>query len=288
MENEKCDRVQIGFIRAEKITKRYGKSFYFASLFLSEDKRNSAYSIYSICRLSDEATDKDASLRELSTAKRNIDSIYEGKEQTNCILVAFKQTIEEYNMPRYYFQELIDGMYMDFNISRYTNFKDLEIYCHKVAGVVGLMMLKIFGYNNKEAEQYSAKLGIAMQLTNIIRDIKEDYARGRIYLPQDEMATFGITEEDIKKGNLTPAFKEFLAFQINRAREYYRESEKGFKMITNARCRFVAMVMKEIYAGILDAIEKNNYDIFTKRAYVNLFGKFIITFKVWKNFRKSE
>jgi phytoene synthase len=144
------------------------------------------------------------------------------------------------------------------------------------------MILKIFGYKDYEAENYAASLGIAMQLTNILRDIKEDYRRGRIYLPQDEMLHFGVTENDIAEENCDDRFKSLLRFQIKRARQFYRNSEPGLAMITDPRCRFVARVMKEVYSGILEEIEKNNYDVFSKRAYVGLPGQLIRTWRTLK------
>ncbi len=141
------------------------------------------------------------------------------------------------------------------------------------------MILKIFGYKNLGAQDYAVKLGVAMQLTNILRDIKEDYARGRIYLPQNEMLRFGVTENTISRGIADDCFRTFMKFQIKRTRRLYLSCEPGIKMITDKRCRFVAFVMKELYAGILDKIETNHYDVFSRRAYVGLLGKLIRTFK---------
>ena len=288
MKNQTGQKIKTGFTRAAKITRRYAKSFYFASLFLTREKRNAAYSIYAICRLSDEATDKDASLIELSTAKRNIDAVYSGKELNMSILLSFKESVNNYSIPRHYFDELIDGMYMDFNKNRYKDFSELKTYCYRVAGVVGLMMLQIFGFKDFEAKNYDVNMGIAMQLTNILRDLKEDFKRGRIYLPQEEMASFGVSENDIAKAIVNDNFKLMLKFQIDRTRRFYEDSEPGIMMITDSRCRFVAWVMKEVYSGILDEIEKNNYDVFSKRAYVGLWGKLTRVFRAYRRSRKNE
>ncbi|MBM3244498.1 MAG: phytoene/squalene synthase family protein [Candidatus Omnitrophica bacterium] len=286
MEATKENKISSGYKIAEKITKRYAKNFYFASLFLTKEKRNATYAIYAICRLSDEATDKDSSLIELSTAKRNIESIYNNEPPKISILSAFKETVDKYHIPRFYFDELIEGMYMDFCKNRYRNFPELWDYCYKVAGVVGLMILILFGYDNDEAKDYAVRLGVAMQLTNMLRDLKEDYARGRIYLPQEEMFSFGVSENDIKEGIVNENFRSLMKFQIERARDLYRESELGIIMIADRRCRFVASLMKEIYSGILDEIEKNGYDVFSKRAYVNLWGKISRTIHVLRRIKK--
>lgn len=280
MEKTKESKLKSGYLKAAKVTKRYASTFFYSSLFLSPQARNAAYSIYCICRLSDEATDKDASLIELSTAKRNIELVYNGKDTNMAVLMAFKETVEKYSIPRYYFDELIEGMYMDFRKNRYNDFAELKEYCYRVAGVVGLMMLKVFGCNDYEAQKYAVNLGIAMQLTNILRDIKEDYRRGRIYLPQEEMLSCGVSEDDIKNCLVTPGFKLLLKSQIKRARQFYLDSEPGLKMIADKRSRFVAAIMKEVYSGILDEIEKNNYDVFSKRAFVGFGSKLIRTLKV--------
>lgn len=280
------ETINIGYRRAEKITRKYAKSFYFASLFLSKEKRDAVYSIYAICRLSDEATDKDASLAELSAIKRDIDAVYANEELNINILLAFKETIYKYSIPRYYFDELIEGMYMDFRKKYYEDFTGLKAYCYRVAGVVGLMMLRIFGFKDPEAENYAVNLGIAMQLTNILRDIKEDYERGRIYLPREELSLFGVSENDIARGIAGKKFKALLKFQVNRARKFYADSEPGIQMITDLRCRFATELMKEIYSGILDEIEKNDYDVFSKRVYVKSWGKIIRAFKAMRRFKK--
>lgn len=280
------ETINIGYRRAEKITRKYAKSFYFASLFLSKEKKDAVYSIYAICRLSDEATDKDASLAELSAIKRNIDAVYANEELNINILLAFKETIYKYSIPRYYFDELIEGMYMDFRKKYYEDFTGLKAYCYRVAGVVGLMMLRIFGFKDPEAENYAVNLGIAMQLTNILRDIKEDCERGRIYLPREDLSLFGVSENDIARGIADKKFKALLKFQVDRARKFYADSEPGIQMITDLRCRFATELMKEIYSGILDEIEKNDYDVFSKRVYVKSWGKIIRAFRAMRRFKK--
>jgi len=289
MENKTNEEVKTGFLRAARITRRYARNFYFSSLFLHEEKRKAAYAIYAICRISDEATDKDASLVELSTAKRNIDSVYENTEIRTNLLLAFQQTINKYAIPRHCFEELIDGMYTDFRKNRYKDFSELKDYCYKVAGVVGLMMIRVFGYENYETEKYAINLGIAMQLTNILRDIKEDYhRRGRIYLPWEEMVSFGVTENDIANGLVNENFKSLIRFQIARARGFYRDAEPGFKLITDRRCRFVVYLMEEVYSKILEQIERNNYDVFSRRAQLGPWENLKCTLKAYTRFKKSE
>jgi len=278
-----------GFAESRAITKKHAKSFYFASQFLPKDKRYAAYAVYAICRISDHCVDNPASFSsplDLETIKNKIIAAYGDAPLDDKILLAFRQTVKKYNIPREYFDELIEGMYMDLDKSRYENFKELYRYCYKVAGVVGLIMLTIFGHEHPKTKIYAIRLGVAMQLTNILRDIKEDFKLGRIYLPKDEMERYGITEEMISQGRISKRFRHFLKFQIRRAKDYYHNSTKGIKMIGNMESRLVVCMMRDIYSGILGAIEKNRYDVFSRRAYVRTFTKILIACKLF--FRRSH
>ncbi len=275
--------IDLGFKQAKIITKTCAKTFYFASQFLPPKKRQAAYSVYSICRISDDSVDnKD----EISAAERiksieaKITQVYNGTQVQDCLLLAFKQTVRRYQVPKQYFEQLIEGMYMDLHKNRYQDFGELYSYCYKVAAVVGLIMLKIFGYQSRKAEKFAVDLGIAMQLTNILRDIKEDYARGRIYLPANEMQRFGVAESDIAGANLNANFIALLKYQIQRAREYYAHSVPGIKLLSERSSRLVVRAMKDLYSGILDVIEKNHYDVFSQRRYINTINKVIIAVRI--------
>jgi len=228
--------IRAGYYTAKLITRQYAKTFYFASRFLTKEKRNAAYSIYAACRVSDDSVDNpedSPSPVRLEQINKKINAAYRNQEANDSLLLAFKDTICRYQIPKRYFDELIEGMYMDLHKNRYKDFEELYTYCYKVAGVVGLIMLNVFGYTNQEAAKYSVDLGIAMQLTNILRDIKEDYRRGRIYLPKDEMARFGVSENHIAEGKVDENFIALLRLQIQRAKEYYHNSYKGIKMISD-------------------------------------------------------
>ena len=275
--------LQSGFLEAKKITKKFAKTFYLASIFLPKEKKYASYCVYAICRLSDEAVDEPTYLNQrenLQKLELKISDAYTEKQISEPLLAAFRQTINNFKISKEYFDALIKGMYMDLEIKRYRDFPNLYEYCYRVAGVIGLIMLKIFGYKDNAAEGYAIKLGVAMQLTNILRDINEDLIRGRIYLPQDEMLEFNISEQQLSNGQIDDNLKEFLRFQINRCRKFYNESSAGIRLIDNPICRFVVLCMKEIYAGILERIEKDNYDVFTKRAYVNKINKVGIILKI--------
>jgi len=273
-----------GFAESRAITKKHAKSFYFASQFLPKDKRYAAYAVYAICRISDHCVDDptaSSSPLNLEDIKNKIIAAYGDDPLEDKVLLAFRQTVKKYHIPREYFDELIEGMYMDLDKSRYENFKELYRYCYKVAGVVGLIMLTIFGHEHPKTKIYAIRLGIAMQLTNILRDIKEDFNLGRIYLPKDEMERYGITEEMISQGRISKRFRHFLKFQIRRAKDYYHNSQKGIRMIGNMESRLVVCMMRDIYSGILGSIEKNRYDVFSRRAYVRTFTKILIACKLF-------
>lgn len=276
--------IRDGFAVATAITKKYAKGFYFASYFLPSEKKKAAFSIYSICRIGDDAVDEARGLNateKLMRVKKKIDSAYGNFELNDNLLLSFRETVNKYKIPQQYFDDFLKGIGMDLDRIGYENFEELSVYCYRVAGTVGFIMLKVFGCEDVRAEKYAADLGTAMQLTNIIRDIKEDFhQRGRIYLPQDEMRRFGVSENDISEGKLGKNFKNLLRFQIQRAREYFANAEKGIKMITDLSSRFVVYAMKDLYCGLLEKIEKNNYDIFSKRPYLNNTEKLMVALRI--------
>jgi phytoene synthase len=280
MDNQK---LRIGFREAKKITRKFAKTFYLASLFLPKDKRNASYAVYAICRLSDETVD-DLSCpnpeENLKKLEQKISEAYTENIINTPLLAAFKQTINTYQIPKEYFDTLIKGMRMDLELKHYLNFSALHEYCYRVAGVVGQIMLKIFGYRNQAAQNYAIELGVAMQLTNILRDINEDLLRGRIYLPQEEMQNFGVSEQQLSLGQNNETFKNLLRFQIQRCNKLYGDSLTGIKLIDNCRARFVVLTMQEIYSEILRVIQKNDYDVFSKRAQVGKIKKLQIILKI--------
>lgn len=284
-------KLREGFREAQKITKNFAKSFYLASLFLPKEKKYASYAVYAICRLSDETVDdptKADPQQELAKLEQKIADAYTKNVIDTPLLAAFRHTVETYRIPKEYFDILIQGMRMDLELKRYTNFPLLYEYCYRVAGIVGLIMLRIFGCRDKTAEGYAVKLGAAMQLTNILRDISEDLARDRIYLPQEELASFGVSERQLSLEQNNAAFKNLLRFQIKRCEEFYRDSLAGVKLIDNYRTRFVVLLMQGIYAGILQAIQKNNFDVFSKRARVSRINKILIVSKYYSRVNTYE
>ena len=254
-----------------RITRQYAKTFYFASACLPRETRRHAYAVYGFCRWADNGVDEASDLadatRKVEQARRVLESAY-GDRSVPHGLEAFRRTVRERTIPKPLFDALLDGMAMDLSTTRYTDFAALDLYCYRVAGVVGLMMTHVFGFKGEQCLPRALALGTAMQLTNILRDIAEDWSRGRLYLPQDELAAAGITEAQIAEGQCDSRFRDFMRDQIARARGYYAESESGIPDLIGASSRLTVRVMGRLYGGILAAIERLDYDVFRSRAYV--------------------
>jgi phytoene synthase len=269
--------------QCKSYTRNYAKSFYFSSFLLPKEKRNAAYAVYTFCRYADNIVDSAKHPDEtkiegaLSRLREFLDVVYSGGEFTGENFSAFADTIRKYNIPKHYFEELIDGVCMDTSKQRYNTFAELENYCYKVASVVGLIMTQIFGYSHKAALPYAIYLGKAMQLTNILRDVQEDYTMNRVYIPQEELANFEYTEDDIKAGAVNENFIMMMRFNIERARAYYELASHGFPYLTNDGSRTTVVLMYKIYSGILAEIEKSNYDIYSGRRFVSTSNKLKMT-----------
>jgi phytoene synthase len=263
---------------ARKETKFHAKSFYFSSFALPEVKRQRAYAVYALCRLIDDRIDEaprgEDLAQEVAALRSLVDRLYAGELSDSDLssypwLLAVDETIRQCEIQRSYIDDLIEGVEMDQGPVRLKTWAELDRYCYLVAGVVGLIMTRIFGLEDRQYEKQAIELGNAMQLTNILRDIAEDLGRDRIYLPERELQGYGISEADLKSGKVTPQWIEFMEFQIERAREYYRDSEAGIAHLPDDGSQRAVWVMRDVYAGILEEIEKVNYDVFQGRCYVS-------------------
>lgn len=263
---------------ARAICRHHAKSFYFASHFLPQPKRDHAYAVYAFCRLLDDAADEEPSIESVERFVGVLDASYRGTglprvslpddvpEAGGQALRAFAHTIHACAIPKQYFRDLADGCRMDFTIARYATWPDLEQYCYRVAGVVGLIMCHVFDVRDAAARSQAIAMGNAMQLTNILRDVGEDAARGRIYLPVEDLDRFGVDEATIVAGRATPAFVELIRFEIARARSLYLDGSRGLSSIADDGSRLTACVMACVYGGILGAIERQRHDVFFRRA----------------------
>lgn len=273
------------------ITRVHAKTFYMATRFLPYHKQRSIFAIYGLCRYLDDLVDEAEDLmyqeeitrkqifERLEIFKYNLIETYQGKSQSDPILVGFSDTLNRFQISLDLPLLLLEGVKMDLEKDRYQNFDELYDYSYKVASVVGLMTSEVFGYEDDKALDYAVDLGIAMQLTNILRDVGEDLDRDRIYLPQDELNQFGITAYDLKSSKVTDNFKEFMKFQVKRTRDYYNKAEIGISMLSKDS-RLPVLLAKENYSRILDKIEANNYNVFDQRAFLNSTEKFSILPKV--------
>ncbi len=277
------------FAAARSVCRRHARSFYFASFFLPKPKRDAAYAVYAFCRLLDDAVDTadapaDAAER-IARFQALLDQVYVGTLKTDAtqqslVLRAFQQTVRRYAIPRHYFADLVEGCRMDLSITHYETWPDLQKYCYHVAGVVGLMMCRIFRLRNPRAQEQAILMGQAMQLTNILRDIAEDRAMGRVYLPQEDLRRFGLTDADLTRAD--PRVRHLMQFQIDRARSLYRQAAQGLCHLPADGSRLTACVMSVLYAGILRVIEKQNYDVFTTRAHLTMLQKLRRLPAAWK------
>ena len=260
------------------ITRHHARTFYFASACLPRETRSHAYAIYGFCRWADDgvdgAADRSDAARKLAIARDALDLAY-SRELAPPGLLAFRRTIRVRGVPKELFGALLDGMEMDLDVTRYATFDDLDLYCYRVAGVVGLMMTHVFGYRSDCCFPNALALGTAMQLTNILRDVAEDYRIGRIYLPQDELARFEVSESQIAEGRVDDRFRDLMRFQVDRARRYYDGSEAGVRYLKGDSSRLTVRVMGRLYGGILGAIERQDFNVFRARARVSTGRKFL-------------
>ncbi|MFU8813044.1 MAG: phytoene/squalene synthase family protein [Balneolaceae bacterium] len=289
--------LQRAYSHCRAITREYAKTFYMATRFLPYSKQRSIFAIYGLCRYLDNLVDEaeDLTRREYLSRLQVIEkldefthkliNVYRGAPSNDPILIAFSHTLNYYNIPIELPLQLIDGVKMDLTKNRYETFDEVYDYSYKVASVVGLMTSEVFGYSDPRALNYAVDLGIAMQLTNILRDIGEDIDNNRIYLPNNEMNDFGITEEMLMRKEMTPAFASFMKFQIKRAHEYYERSDVGISMLSRDS-RLPVALARENYSRILSKIEENEYNVFAERAYLNSTEKFSILPKVYMQIRR--
>ncbi|MBE2255928.1 MAG: phytoene/squalene synthase family protein [Ignavibacteria bacterium] len=277
-------KLSLAYNYCKNITKTYAKTFYFTSGFLPENKKNAAYAIYAFCRYIDDLVDLKSVKKEadpeikiykaIQKWKEDLQSVYDGKVIDHPIMIALYDTLSKFNIPQNLPNELIDGVVMDMTINRYDDFENLKNYCYKVASVVGLMTLEIFGYEREEAIEYAIDMGIAMQLTNILRDVKEDAEKNRIYIPKTEFEKFNYSEEEFKTFRFNDNFKELMKFQIERANYFYDKAQNGIKFL-DKDSRVTVGLMSMNYRRILEEIESINFNVYTSRAYVPFYKKLL-------------
>jgi phytoene synthase len=260
-----------------------GSSFYNSFRFLPKDKRRAITALYAFCRevddVVDECSDANVARTTLNWWRSEVAAIYSGKPQ-HPVAIALVPIVKQYNMAQEHLLEIIDGMEMDLDQPRYADFKALQLYCYRVASVVGLLTVEIFGYTDRQTLKYAHDLGIAFQLTNIIRDVGEDARRNRIYLPTDELQQFGVSEADILNSRETENFQKLMAFQIERARQYYRQALEHLPAV-DRKAQRTGLIMAAIYQATLDEVVSSGCHVLQERVSLSPTYKLWLAVKAW-------
>jgi phytoene synthase len=263
------------YAHCDAVTAGHSRSFYTATQFLSPAKRNAIRALYAFCRVSDNIVDcggSDALQKRASLAAWRRVALAAEPPSGDLVAAAWIDTRLRYRIPTRYAEQLIDGVARDLNQRRYETFDDLAAYAYGVASTVGLMSMRIIGSTSTAAIPYAVKLGVALQVTNILRDVGEDWRAGRVYLPADELAAFGLHDDDLAAGRVDNRWRAFMRFQIERNRRLYAEAWPGIALL-DSDGRFAVAAAGALYRAILDDIEAHDYDVFNRRARVSTPGK---------------
>ena len=262
------------------LTSIHSRSFFLASSLLPAEQRKGIRALYAFCRISDDIVDGDGDNRRAALQIWRGHTLSASPPHDDLVAVAWADTRSRYGVPERYAEQLLDGVAADLSKDRYASFEELAGYSYGVASTVGLMAMHIVGYRSSEAIPYAIKLGVALQMTNILRDVAEDWRRGRIYLPQDELAAYGLQEADLDAGVVTERWRTFMRFQIARTRRLYAEARPGVAYLERSG-RLAIMAAADLYAAILEDIERHDYDVFSRRAYVSTAGKVRRLPRIW-------
>ena len=267
----------------QKKSAESGSSFYYSFLFLPKERRRAITALYAFCREVDDAVDEpsEASVAQAKLAwwRAEVAQLYAGNPQ-HPVTRALAPLIEPFNIERARLEDIMDGMEMDLLQSRYLDYANLRVYCHRVAGVVGILAAGIFGYRNTQTLEYAAKLGLAFQLTNIIRDVGEDARINRIYLPMDELKQFNVTAADILNARQTENFSRLMAFQGERAQRCYDEA-MALLPPEDRRTQRTGLIMAAIYRTLLDEIAADGYQVLKQRTSLPPLRKLWLAWKTW-------
>ena len=288
-----------------EIAKSRAKNFYYSFIVLPAERRRAMCAVYAFMRYCDDIVDEEAGEADkenrLNACRENLDRAYDGSpadayggttadayggttagayggspDDGSGMLPAFRDTVERFDIPRSYFDAIIDGAQMDLTVTRYATFEDLYQYCYRVASAVGLVCIHIFGFNGAEAKKYAESCGIAFQLTNILRDLREDAEMSRIYLPQEDLDAFGYPEEHLRSGRLDDSFRRLMEFQVERARSYYDAALPLLPLVqSSSRACLAAMI--GIYRACLEEIPRRQYDVYSQRIGLSPWKKISIT-----------
>ena len=274
------------------LTKKSGSNFYYSFLFLPKTRRAAMYTVYAFCKEVDNAVDEPPAgsnpRDELRRWRAELEAAYHGRP-TFPVTISLAEHVKALSIPQTYFDELINGVEMDLTASRYASFQDLSLYCYRVASVVGLICLHIFGPTSARAQDYAVALGMAFQLTNILRDIGTDAAQARIYLPQEDLRKFDCTDQAILQRQENDAIRKLVRFEAARAHEYYAKAQSSFEALSadDRKALTVAEIMRAVYFRILKKIEEPSHQIFGPRARLAASHRLAVAAGVWFRARSS-
>jgi phytoene synthase len=274
--------LQLSYRRAEHVTADWAKSFYFASRFLPVEKKRAIYALYDYCRHADNLVDArgdrpvELGRQDLAALAREVTAIHGGAAPTCERWMALADTLGRYAVPLAPLLELLDGVAMDLEPVAIQDYAQLNQYCCYVAGGVGLMLGPVLGAAPDSFRESGVRLGIAMQLTNVLRDVGEDLDNDRVYLPADELASFGLSRAALEERRVTPDFRRFMQWQVARVRRTFEDGGRVVPLFPNDGSRLTVRLLQRTYAGILDAIERIDYDVFRARAYVSTPRKLMV------------
>ena len=260
-----------------------GSSFYYSFLFLPPNRRRAITALYAFCRevddVVDECSDPQIAANKLAWWRQELDRLYAGQPQ-HPVTQALKAVLPEISLPQEQLLEIIDGMEMDLQQTRYLDFKALSLYCYRVASVVGLLAAEIFGFTDRQTQKYAHDLGMAFQLTNIIRDVGEDARRGRVYLPLDELKRFDVPVADILGARYSENFRKLMEFQIERAEHYYAQAMAQLPAVDRKTQR-PGLVMAAIYRTVLEEIKRDGCQVLSQRTSLTPLRKLWIAWRTW-------
>jgi 15-cis-phytoene synthase len=269
---------------AAAITKKSKSSFYYSFNLLPKEKREAIYTVYAFCKQTDDIVDENNGDRQekerlLTRWRQELERAVDG-DSSYQLLNTLSATANRFEIPIDHFMELIRGVEMDLVKNRYETFEELYTYCYRVASTVGLMCAEIFGYTQENTKEYAINLGVALQLTNIIRDVKSDLQRDRIYIPREDFRRFGYTEDELRNHVYDGRFVSMMRFQARRARSFYTVANSHLAA-EDRKHFFAARIMEKIYFAVLQKIERNNFNIFEKKIRINRLHQLAVALNVW-------
>ncbi|MDO8430840.1 MAG: presqualene diphosphate synthase HpnD [Candidatus Binatus sp.] len=280
--------LEADYERCAQVTRRSSSNFYYAFMLLPAERRRALHAVYAFCRFVDDIAD-DESVRDpaylLDKWRDELGRVYAG-DPTRPVSRALADSVRRFRIPRRHFEDVIAGVEMDLSRDRYPTFEELRLYCYRVASAVGLICIEIFGYRNPSAKSYAENLGIAFQLTNILRDVREDAGRKRIYLPLEDLKRFGVSEDDILRGVYSGNFVSLMDFEAKRARQFY-ELALGQLAPEDRATLLTAEAMRLIYGALLERIIKSNYRVLDRRHSLSAPHKLYLVGRAWAASRLS-